>query len=389
LLSDNPETAIYPDKRQGIAGRSNSECRRVESLRPIFFLNLQSSFFGWENSMHIILVNNLSKSFVTKKGPLFRRRKEFVKAVDGISFGIERGQIFSLLGPNGAGKTTTIKVLATLLIPTSGNVRVKGFDVVKDDFEVRKVLTAVLPGERTLFWKLTVKENLFYFGSLYGLTRAYVKGKIDELLQFFSIEDKRDVLVEKLSTGERQKVVLSRALLPDPEVILLDEPTIGLDPTAAIALRKLIRQIAARGKTILLTTHYMYEADELSDTVAIINHGKIACLDTPVRLKQSLAAKRIIRMQVSAWNNSLNEYFTDRFKVRSIDSDQKDGEIQVRIKCGSNGFSLKDISDILTRHGVTANSISFDEPSLEDVFIEMTGSTISEKEGANGAPLLV
>jgi ABC-2 type transport system ATP-binding protein len=339
--------------------------------------------------MSIIQVDNLKKSFITKKGPLFRRKKELVTAVDGISFAIDRGHIFSLLGPNGAGKTTTIKVLATLLIPTSGNARVKGFDVVKEDHEVRKILTAVLPGERTLFWKLTVKENLYYFGSLYGLRRTYVSGKIDGLLQFFGIEDKRDVLVEKLSTGERQKVVLSRALLPDPEVILLDEPTLGLDPVAAIGLRNLIKQIAGQGKTILLTTHYMYEADELSDNIAIINNGKIACLNTPARLKQSLAAKRIIRMQVDAWDNKLTGYFTDRFQVKSIDTHQIDDEIRVQIKCGSNGFSLKDISDILTRHGVTANNVSFDEPSLEDVFIEMTGSTISEEEGANGAPLLV
>lgn len=212
--------------------------------------------------MSIIQVDNLKKSFITKKGSLFRRKKELATAVNGISFAIEKGQIFSLLGPNGAGKTTTIKILATLLIPTYGTARVKGFDVVKDDFSVRKVMTAVLPGERTLFWKLTVKENLFYFGSLYGLTRKNVKGKIDGLLQFFGIEDKRDSLVEKLSTGERQKVVLSRALLPNPEVILLDEPTLGLDPVAAIALRKLIKQIADRGTTILLTTHYMYEADD-------------------------------------------------------------------------------------------------------------------------------
>jgi len=339
--------------------------------------------------MSVIRVDNLKKSFITQKGPLFRRKKERVKAVDGISFSIEKGEIFSLLGPNGAGKTTTIKILATLLIPDSGKAFVKGFDVVKDDLEVRKVLTAVLPGERTLFWKLTVKENLFYFGSLYGLARKYVKGKIDGLLQFFSIEDKRDVLVEKLSTGERQKVVLSRALLPDPEVILLDEPTLGLDPAAAIALRKLIKQIADRGKTILLTTHYMYEADELSDCVAIINNGRIACLDTPHKLKQSLVARKIIRISVDAWDNSLNHHFRDRFHAQSINTKQSDDEIFVQIKCSHNDFSLKEITDFLNGHRVNARNLSFDEPSLEDVFIEMTGSTISEKEGANGAPVLV
>ena len=216
-----------------------------------------------------------------------------------------------------------------------------------------------------------------------------MKENINSQLQFFGLEDKRDVLVEKLSTGERQKVVLSRALLPDPEVILLDEPTLGLDPVAAISLRKLIKQIAGRGKTILLTTHYMYEADELSDTVAIINKGKIACLGTPARLKQSLAAKRIIRMQVDAWDDSLHDSFRDRFEVQSIDTNQKENDIQVQIKCGTNGFSLTEISDFLNGNGITANNISFDEPSLEDVFIEMTGSTISDKGGANGSQILV
>lgn len=338
--------------------------------------------------MSIIEVENLKKSFSTRKGPWLRKKKQQVNAVDGISFSIERGQIFSLLGPNGAGKTTTIKILATLLIPDSGRACVNGFDVVEDDLAVRKAMTAVLPGERTLFWKLTVRENLLYFGSLYGLTRKYVKGQTDGLLQFFGIEDKRDVLVEKLSTGERQKVVLSRALLPDPAIILLDEPTLGLDPVAAIALRKLIKQIADRGKTILLTTHYMYEADELSDSVAIINDGKIACLDTPARLKQSLDAKRIIRMQVDAWDSRLSESFTDRFDVQSIEKSQKDDAIQVQIKCKSNGFSLGEISEFLSGHGIRANNVSFDEPSLEDVFIAMTGSKISGKDAADGTRIL-
>jgi len=183
--------------------------------------------------------------------------------------------------------------------------------------------------------------------------------------------------------------VLSRALLPDPEIILLDEPTLGLDPVAAIALRKLIRQIADRGKTILLTTHYMYEADELSDCVAIIHKGNIACLDTPHKLKQSLVARKIIRISVDAWDNHLNYHFADRFHAQSIDTKHRDDEVLVQIKCTHNDFSLKEITDFLNGHGVNATNLSFDEPTLEDVFIEMTGSTISEKEAANGAPVLV
>jgi ABC-2 type transport system ATP-binding protein len=330
--------------------------------------------------MNIINVNNLTKSFIVKKGPLFRKKKENKKAVDDVTFAIEQGEIFSLLGPNGAGKTTTIKMLATLLIPSSGNASVKGFDIVKNDHDVRKILTAVLPGERTLFWKLTVRENLLYFGSLYGLKRSYVNKKYNELLKYFEIEDKRDTLVERLSTGERQKIVISRALLPDPEVILLDEPTLGLDPVAAISLRKMIKQVAGQGKTILLTTHYMYEADELSNRVAIIDSGKIVCLDNPSQLKKSIAAKKIVRITTNAWDDKLSGYYKQKFKTHSIDVHQRNKDFHVHIRCGQN-LTMADISDFLKGYGVKASNMSLDEPSLEDVFIEMTGKSISEEEG--------
>ncbi len=330
--------------------------------------------------MNIINVNNLAKNFSVKKGPLFRKKKELKKAVDNVSFSIRQGEIFSLLGPNGAGKTTTIKMLATLLIPTSGSASVKGFDIVKNDHEVRKILTAVLPGERTLFWKLTVRENLLYFGSLYGLKRSYVNKRYNELLNYFDIADKKDNLVEKLSTGERQKVVLTRALLPDPEVILLDEPTLGLDPVAAISLRKMIKQVASQGKTILLTTHYMYEADELSNRVAIIDSGKIACLDHPSKLKRSIAAKKIVRITSNVWDDKLSGHFKDKFKTHAIDMHQRNEDFHVQIKCGQN-LSMADVSDFLKGYGVTASNMSLDEPSLEDVFIEMTGKSISEEGG--------
>ncbi|MEE8441038.1 MAG: ABC transporter ATP-binding protein [Spirochaetia bacterium] len=165
--------------------------------------------------MNAIEVRDLRKTFTARKGPLFRNKKETVTAVNGVSFAIPEGEIFSLLGPNGAGKTTCIKMLATLLIPTSGTATVLGQDVVRDELAVRRLMTAVLPGERTLFWKLTVKENLHYFGALYGVGKSFAARRIAELAAYFGIEEKLDTLVEKLSTGERQKVVLSRALLPD------------------------------------------------------------------------------------------------------------------------------------------------------------------------------
>ncbi|HPO60600.1 MAG TPA: ABC transporter ATP-binding protein, partial [Exilispira sp.] len=202
--------------------------------------------------MKAIEINNLVKRFVSKK--------EKIIALDDISFSIDEGKIFSLLGPNGAGKTTTIKVLATLLLPDSGQAKICGYDVVKNDLLVRKNLGTVLPGERTLFWKLTINENLTYFSDLYGLNPKYSRKRIEYLLNKFEINDRKDTYVEKLSTGLRQRVVLCRALLSDPKVILLDEPTLGLDPEASRNLRNIIREIKDEGKTILLTTHYMYEA---------------------------------------------------------------------------------------------------------------------------------
>jgi ABC-2 type transport system ATP-binding protein len=338
--------------------------------------------------MSVVEARQLKKEFVLKKGPPLRKKKEIVRAVDGVSFSIGQGEIFSLLGPNGAGKTTTIKMLATLLIPTSGTASVKGHDIVKEDRAVRKVLTAVLPGERTLYWKLTVRENLYYFGSLYGLKRSYIKGKAEELLRFFGLEEKRGSLVEKLSTGQRQKVVLSRALLPDPDVILLDEPTLGLDPVAAVSMRGLIKRIAGQGKTILLTTHYMYEADELSSRVAIIDEGKFVCLDTPASLKKSLQAKKILRITVDRWDERLSTLFSQFPGVQSVDFHGREDEFAVRAKHDRTDVTIEEVSASLAELGVSVRNVTVDEPTLEDVFIEKTGESISEKEGVNADAVL-
>ncbi|MFP4384505.1 MAG: ABC transporter ATP-binding protein [Spirochaetia bacterium] len=333
----------------------------------------------------IIKVENLTKDFVIKKGPVFKKTKEILKAVDGVSFDIRKGEIFSLLGPNGAGKTTTIKMLSTLLIPTSGRAWVKGLDVVKDEFAVRQVLTAVLPGERTLYWKLTVRENLEYFGSLYGLKGSFVKRRIDELLGFFGLQDKRSTLVEKLSTGQRQKVVLSRALIPEPEVILLDEPTLGLDPNAAIQLRSLIRKISDAGTTILLTTHYMYEADELSDRVAIIAGGKIVCLDTPEALKKTLHAKKIVRVTLSKWDEQISREYNSRFITQDITYQRQYDDFKVTIKYDAPRVSLPEITEFFVKRGIEVRNITIDAPTLEDVFIEKTGTTMEKKEEQHDA----
>ncbi|MAG13657.1 MAG: ABC transporter ATP-binding protein [Spirochaetales bacterium] len=338
--------------------------------------------------MNTIKVENLTKTFVSKTGKPFRKKKGELRAVDVVSFTIPKGEIFSLLGPNGAGKTTTIKILATLLIPSGGSASVMGHDVVKQDFAVRKVLTAVLPGERTLYWKLSVKENLLYFASLYGMSQREAMPVIKQLLADFELEDKENSLVEKLSTGQRQKAVLCRALLPGPEVILLDEPTLGLDPVSAKNLRAIIKRIQEKGTTILLTTHYMFEADELSDRVAIIDAGKIVCLDTPQNLKKNLNVKKIFRLETNRWTDKISESISLSHGIQSSRFYRKNGHYSVELEVAQRDLSLSGLSTFCSNNDISIHQVSIDEPTLEDVFVEKTGKTISEAEDTHEAPVL-
>src|SRR2546426_1006896 len=208
-------------------------------------------------------------------------KRDRFRAVDGIDLVVEPGEIFGLLGPTGAGKTTTMKMLATLLIPTSGTIRVLGIDPLERPREVRARLGAMLSGERSLYWKLTGRENLEYFAALYHVPPGETKARIEKVLAAVKLADRADDYVERYSTGMRQRLALARALLPDPPLVVLDEPTVGLDPQASRDLRDRVRELKAQGRTVLLTTHYMEEADQLCDRVAIIDHGRIVALDTP------------------------------------------------------------------------------------------------------------
>lgn len=329
--------------------------------------------------MEAIEIKNLRKSFIVKKGPLFKKKKELFEAVKGVNLTINRGEIFSLLGPNGAGKTTTIKMLSTLLIPSEGSASVMGYDIVKDAKNVRRVLSTVLPGERTLYWKLTIKENLQYFADLYGLNKNYARKRANELMERFGVDDKKNDLVEKLSTGQRQKAVLIRALLPNPDVLLLDEPTLGLDPNAAINLREIIKEIRQEfDTTILLTTHYMYEADELSDRVAIINDGTIEALDTPEKLKLGLGTKQILRMSVLNWNNEAVRALNDKWKINEVKVIDENEIQNIQVEFKSEEVLLGQVAKLCSDNNVTVHGMKMDSPTLEDVFIHKTGKALEE-----------
>jgi ABC-2 type transport system ATP-binding protein len=218
-------------------------------------------------------------------------QRETFRAVDGVDLHVETGEVFGILGPNGAGKTTTMRMLATLLEPTAGTATVLGHDLVSGARDIRRRLGAVLSGERSLYWKLTARENLEYFAALYHVPPGETRARIVEILEVMHLTDRADDYVEKFSTGMRQRLVLARALLPAPSLLLLDEPTVGLDPQAARDLRERVLQLRDEGRTVLLTTHYMEEADQLCDRIAIVDHGRIVALDTPEGLKRSLHAR--------------------------------------------------------------------------------------------------
>ena len=238
---------------------------------------------------NVIEVHEVKRQYVTKKGK-WKKTKTIVDAVKGISFHVKRGEIFGLLGPNGAGKTTTIKMLTTMLIPSSGTINILGYDVEQSYKQLRSKINFILGGERNLYWRLTAYDNLAYFADLYKIPRDVQKEKISALLKLVELEEASDRLVETFSKGMKQRLQIARGLLNDPEILLLDEPSIGLDPVSARKLRKILKQLNAQGTTILLTTHYMYEADELCDRVAFINKGEIVMIDTPTNIKAKLGS---------------------------------------------------------------------------------------------------
>lgn len=221
-----------------------------------------------------IAVDNLSRAYVVKSGWV-KRRQRIATALDRISFTVEQGELFGLLGPNGAGKTTTIRILSTLLLPDSGRAAVLGMDVAADTRALRRRIGFLFGGERGLYGRISAWDNLRYFADLYDVPFDIASRRMRELLELVGLAERAGDRVQTFSRGMKQRLHLARVLLHDPEVLYLDEPTLGLDPVGAREIRSLISRLASRGRTILLSTHYMPEAEELCDRIAIINRGKI------------------------------------------------------------------------------------------------------------------
>jgi len=310
----------------------------------------------------------------------FKKHGSKVHAVDSVNFTIQDGELFGLLGPNGAGKTTLIKCISTLLIPDKGTALVGGCDVLKDPLGVRKKLGVLTGGERALYWKLTPVENLRYFAALYGVPRNKTQDRIDYLLNLMSLTDKTNERVEKLSSGMKQKLSIARTLIHDPPILLIDEPTLGLDPYFARFIRGFIKDElhAKQKKTILLTTHYMDEADELCERVAFMNQGKIKTIDTPIQLKKSMSQDHIL--EIKCLGTLDKELYITLKEPISLNLIAEDGITYLRINTDNPEEILSRVVD-MTREKAKILSVNVTAPTLEDVFVHLTGASLKESQG--------
>jgi ABC-2 type transport system ATP-binding protein len=312
---------------------------------------------------------------------LTKKFRDFT-AVDHVSFDVNDGEIFGFLGPNGAGKSTTIRVLCTLAQPTSGSAKIAGHDLVRDAAEVRKSI-GLVSEKMIMYEQLTAAENLRYFGRLHKMPKAKLERRIDELLGLVDMARWKDTQVKKFSTGMRQRINVIRALLPEPKIVFMDEPTLGLDPQTTLSIREIIRDINKGGATVILTTHAMVEAEALSDRVAIIDHGKISALDTPQGLKRLIAngETKIFTMRIP----NLTPSMADR--IRSLDCisamTREDAyDIKINVK---DSDSIEKIVRTVAGEGGKIDAINTLEPSLEDVFLSVTGKEMRDSASDKNA----
>jgi ABC-2 type transport system ATP-binding protein len=321
--------------------------------------------------MHAVEVDHLRRVFKTTIGVIRRKNKEVI-AVDDISFDIKPGELFGLLGPNGAGKTTTVKMLTTLLIPTSGTARIFGRDIVKDANHIRSQIGFILGGERGLYWRLSGIDNLRYFGTLYHVDPEESKTRIPYLLDLVGLSDRGNERVEGYSRGMKQRLHIARTLLHDPEILFLDEPTIGLDPVGARETRQVIRNLQAEEKTILLTTHYMFEADLLCERIGVINHGKIIALDTPEALKHHVQDLSVIEIEVFGVSQKTLTNLRAMSFVDMVSVEDRDQKQALRVQSSRGAEAVQDLLTALNETRV--GRVSVQEPTLEDAYVRLVGA---------------
>jgi ABC-2 type transport system ATP-binding protein len=308
----------------------------------------------------VIETHQLTKAY----GPL--------KAVDNLNISVDSGEIFGLLGPNGAGKTTTVSMLCTILKPTSGTATVNGFDIVRESNQVRKSIGIVFQ-DPSIDDRLTGRENLNMHANLYGVPAGEQKERVNTILKLIELEDRADDLLRTYSGGMRRRLELGRGLIHYPKVLFLDEPTVGLDPQTRDHIWKYIRDLKkAHDITVVLTTHYMDEADRLSDRIAIMDHGKIVILDTPSKLKETLEGDVVVvrSSQIDVLSELVTKWLG--FNNKKI----VDGALEITVRNGK--LAMPRIMELASQNGIYVDSLLLREPNLEDVFLHYTGRTIRD-----------
>jgi ABC-2 type transport system ATP-binding protein len=316
----------------------------------------------------VIEARELRRVYKTTTG-VVRRKPLEVEAVRGVSFTVERGELFGLLGPNGAGKTTTIKMLITLLLPTSGQARVLGLDVVHDAREVRKRIGYVFGGDRGLYERLSAYDNLRYFAELYGVSGKAQRIRIDEVLELVGMKGREQERVEGYSRGMRQRLHIARGILHDPEVVFLDEPTIGVDPVGARDLRQMIADLVAVGKTVLLTTHYMFEADTLCDRIAVIAKGQIVGAGTPAELKGNVGGGRVTEIEVFGVDQPTVTRLRGLEGVTAVAIEERDQkQVLVVQTTGERELTAPLLAQL---DGFEVGRVASREPTLEDAYVSL------------------
>ena len=329
---------------------------------------------------YAVEVKDLKRTFTTKavRG---KSKKEIVKALDGVNLTINEGELFGLLGPNGAGKTTLIKILCTLLLPSSGDAKVLGHDVIKETNLIRQKINMVSGGETSGYGLLTVQENIWLFSQLYGIPTKEANRRIDMLMKELKLESKKNSKVRTLSTGLRQKANMVRGFMTDPELIFLDEPTLGLDVNASRLIRDFIKKWMKEkpSRTVLLTTHYMVEADELCDRVAIINDGKVLACDTPENLKRLIHQDAVLKLEIRQVDNI--SAFENIAGVRNFthSHDMASGITKLKFILDDEAI-VADIVAAVPKSGSRILSVQKTEPTLEDVFVTLVGRGLTSHE---------
>jgi len=322
----------------------------------------------------IIEAHNLKKIFRTGHG----KNRRVVEALRGVDLTVEEGEFFGLLGPNGAGKTTLIQCLTTLLLPTDGGGSINGYDILLQPREVRASIGCMLTGERSIYWKLTGRENLDYFGALYHMPKPERKERIGSLIDLLDLKDFLDRRVETYSSGQKMKIAFAKSIITDPPVLVLDEPTITLDVHAARELRSIVADLNRKGTTVVYTTHLMFEAEELCTRVAIIDDGSIKAQGTVEELKANIEGDRVITIGIHTIPQEVISDIETLGGVKRCILDQRGDEREILITCRRPKEILPEVIQALSASGALIKSVEVESVTLETAFLRLTGKTLVE-----------